>query len=154
MQHRLAESIESYVPHRGAMLLLDQLIEVNEEWAVTQAVVREDGLFVRDGRLPAWIGIEYMAQTISVWSGGRALREGLQPRVGLLLGSRRYEVTCADFAVGAVLRIEAKHEFVGENGLGMFDCRILQAGEELARAKVCVFDAVGGVDVMKNMTLK
>lgn len=144
------DAIEAYVPHRGAMLMLDRVLEVGGEHAVAEVVVPADGLFVRDGRMPAWVGIEYMAQTISAWSGGRARREGRQPMVGFLLGSRRYEAHCADFPVGAVLRIEARQEFVGDNGLGQFDCRILHDGAEVATARVSTFEPEDGQSFLKN----
>jgi predicted hotdog family 3-hydroxylacyl-ACP dehydratase len=144
------DPIESHVPHRGAMLLLDRLVEVDEAHAVAEVVVPADGLFVRDGRMPAWVGIEYMAQTVSAWSGGRARREGAEPKVGFLLGSRRFESRCPDFPAGAVLRIEARHEFIGLNGLGLFDCRILQDGVEVASARLSTFEPEDGPAYLKN----
>jgi hypothetical protein len=38
------------------------------------------------------------------------------------------------------LRIEARRELFGENGLGMFSCRILEGERELARANLSVFE--------------
>ena len=86
---RLAFPIEQYLPHRGAMRLIDRLIEAGEEHAVAEVDVPDEGLFVRDGSVPAWVGIEYMAQTIAAWAGARALRTGGSPKLGFLLGSRR-----------------------------------------------------------------
>jgi predicted hotdog family 3-hydroxylacyl-ACP dehydratase len=39
-----------------------------------------------------------------------------------------------------LLRVEATRELLGDNGLGMFSCRILGDGEELATANVSVFE--------------
>ncbi len=41
---------------------------------------------------------------------------------------------------GALLRVEATRELLGDNGLGMFRCRILEDGDELATANVSVFE--------------
>ncbi len=144
------DPIEAYVPHRGAMLLLSRLIEVDAHHAVAEVRVPFDGLFVHDGQVPSWVGIEYMAQTVAAWSGARGRREDQPPRFGFLLGSRRFEVHCDGFACGAVLRIEAAHEFVSDAGLGMFDCRILQADEVLATARVTVFEPEDSAGFLMN----
>jgi len=90
--------------------------------------------------VPAWIGIEYMAQAIAAWAGCRALARGEPARIGLLLGTRRYHGSVGHFAIGAQLRIEARRELFGDNGMGMFSCRILEGESELARAQVSVFE--------------
>jgi predicted hotdog family 3-hydroxylacyl-ACP dehydratase len=109
-----------------------------------------DGLFVRDGAVPAWVGIEYMAQTVSAWAGARARGQGGAPRAGLLLGSRRYEARRNAFPSGARLRVEARCELMGANGLGQFDCRIEMDGEEVATARIAVFDPPGGADFLQG----
>nr|MBA2675621.1 hypothetical protein [Ramlibacter sp.] len=59
---------------------------------------------------------------------------------GLLLGSRRYEAHRGGFPSGARLRVEARCEFMGGNGLGMFDCSIRMDGEAVAQARISVFE--------------
>jgi predicted hotdog family 3-hydroxylacyl-ACP dehydratase len=147
---KYTERIESCIPHRGAMRLIDRLLEVSDDHAVAEVDVPFDGLFVRDGRVPAWIGIEYMAQTVSAWAGSRARDQGGQPRAGLLLGSRRYEVSCAGFPSGARLRVEARCELIGSNGLGLFDCRIDMDGAKVAMARISVLDPPEGTDLLKG----
>lgn len=142
-------ALDAFVPHRGAMRLIDRVLAVDEERAVAEVDVPLDGLFVSDARVPAWVGIEYMAQTVAAWAGHRAACSGGGPRVGYLLGSRRYSAHCDAFAGGSTLRIEARCELIGDNGLGQFDCSIHGAdGRLLATALVSVFeppqDAAGG----------
>lgn len=132
--------IEHCIPHRGAMRLVDRLIEAGEEHAVAEVDVPAQGLFVRDGGVPAWVGIEYMAQTISAWAGARALRTGGTPRLGFLLGTRRYDAQRASFPCGSTLRIETRCELMAGNGLGQFDCRILLEGAAVAAARLSVFE--------------
>lgn len=143
-------SVESLVPHRGTLLLLDRIVSVDDERAVAEAELRPDGLFVRGDAVPAWVGIEYMAQTVAAWAGGRAQRAGEPVKIGFLLGSRRYESSLPAFPVGACLRIEAECELVGENGLGMFSCRILIDGAPVASAKVSVFEPPEGAAFLDN----
>jgi len=142
--------VESWIPHRGAMRLIDRVLVVDGDGAVAEVDVPFDGLFVRDGEVPAWIGIEYMAQTVAAWAGGRARAQGGAPRAGLLLGSRRYEVRRGGFPCGAKLRVEARCELMGENGLGLFDCRIEMDGVAVATARISVFDPPEGADLLRG----
>jgi len=133
--------IETLVPHRGGMRLVDRVLEVDDDHVLAEVDVPFDGLFVRDGEVPSWVGIEYMAQAVAAWAGARAQRQGAAgPRPGLLLGTRRYEAHCGGFASGSRLRVEARCEFIAGNGLGQFDCRIVQDGRELAVARISVMD--------------
>lgn len=136
--------IEDFIPHRGAMRLVDRVLEVDGEHVVAEVDVPFDGLFVRDGQVPAWIGIEYMAQAVAAWAGARARERGGAPRPGLLLGTRKYEVQCDGFPSGSLLRVEARCEMVGANGLGLFDCRIVMDGRDAAVARISVIDPPEG----------
>ena len=151
MEYAGDTAMDRWVPQRGAMRLLERIVEVDEERAVAQARVPADGLFTREGEVPAWVGIEYMAQTISAWAAGRARRNGSgdEPRMGLLLGSRRYTAHRAAFPAGALLRIEARCELIGDNGLGLFDCRIDMDGAPVASARVSVFEPDDAIAFLK-----
>lgn len=150
MQSPAESRVENWIPHRGGMRLLDRILSVDEQQVVAEVDVPYDGMFVRDGAVPAWIGIEYMAQAVSAWAGGRGRRAGGQPRPGLLLGSRKYEAHCASFASGSLLRVEVQCDLVGANGLGTFSCRILQDEREVATARIAVFDPPAGADLLQG----
>lgn len=152
MSPSFPQPIEPFVPHRGAMLLVDRLLDAGPSHAVAEVTVPVDGLFLVDGQMPGWVGLEYMAQTISAWSGVRHVGGGGAPRLGMLLGTRRYESRVAAFAAGAVLRVEVQLEFVGDNGLGMFACRLLQAGEEVATARLSIYEPDDGDSILKGDT--
>lgn len=140
--------IESLIPHRGAMRLLDRVLEVDEDRVVAEVDVPFDGLFVRDGAVPSWVGIEYMAQAVAAWAGARVRQQGGVPHAGLLLGTRRYAAHCDGFASGACLRVEAQCELIGANGLGQFDCRITLDGNELAISRISVLDPPDGGEAL------
>ena len=93
-----------------------------------------------DGGVPAYVGIEYMAQAVACWAGCQARMRGLPPPLGFLLGTRRYASHVPMFTCGHVLRVEARRELMGDNGLGVFACRILQGDMELAAANISVFE--------------
>ncbi|PJI98640.1 putative hotdog family 3-hydroxylacyl-ACP dehydratase [Acidovorax sp. 69] len=137
--------IENYVPHRGVMLLLDRLLAADEDRAVAEVTVPRDGLFLHDAGMPSWVGMEYMAQTVAAWAGWNALRKGRAVQIGFLLGSRRFEAAQAFFAAGTRLTVRVQCELMGDNGLGMFDCRIeADGGRELATARISVFEPSDG----------
>lgn len=134
-------SIEHFVPHRGTMSLLTRLVMVDADQAVAEVDIGPDSLFAQADGVPTWVGIEYMAQTIAAWAGARGRRAGREPAVGFLLGSRRYQAHQPAFALGRPVRIHARCELIGDNGLGQFVCRIEDAaGARLAEAMVSVFE--------------
>lgn len=137
--------IENYVPHRDAMLLLDRLLSADSDSAVAEVTVPRGGLFQHDAGMPSWVGIEYMAQTVAAWSGWNARHKGQAVKIGFLLGSRKYEAAQAFFAPGTRLVVSVHCDLMGDNGLGMFDCRIHTEDEkELASARISVFEPEDG----------
>ena len=136
-------AMDAWVPHRGPLSLLDTVDHCDEHGIEALVRVPADGLFNGDDGVPAWVGIEYMAQAVAAWSGARSRAAGGSPKIGYLLGSRRYEAAVAAFEVGAVLRVFARCELMGDNGLGMFDCRIERDGRVLASGRLSVFEPTG-----------
>lgn len=68
------------LPHAGDMILIDQVLAFDEEQIQARLTVRAGGLFNReDGSLPAWVGVELMAQSVAAYAGCRA-RDAGQPR--------------------------------------------------------------------------
>ncbi len=132
--------MDAWVPHRGGMSLLDAVERCDDQSIVARVRVPATGLFATADGIPAWVGIEYMAQAVAAWSGARARAGGGSPRIGFLLGSRRYEARVSTFAVGAHLQVFAQCELTGENGLGMFDCRVEQDGRVLASGRLSVYE--------------
>jgi predicted hotdog family 3-hydroxylacyl-ACP dehydratase len=135
-----ALAIEDVVPHRGSMLLLDALLAADEESVTVEGPVQRGQLFATDAGVPAYVGIEVMAQAIAAWAGCRAVRLGRPVNPGFLLGTRRYACTLAHFPFGARLRIVARREIMGDNGLGMFACTLSLGESVLAEAMLSVFE--------------
>ncbi|HEL4235112.1 hotdog family protein [Stenotrophomonas maltophilia] len=133
-------AIEEVVPHRQDMCLLQRILRWDQDSIEAELVVPPTGLFIEDGEMPAWIGIEYMAQAIAAWAGCRARAAGSAPQLGFLLGSRRYSSQRSGFPSGSRLRVQARRELLGDNGLGLFACRILAGEEEWAVANVSVYE--------------
>jgi predicted hotdog family 3-hydroxylacyl-ACP dehydratase len=141
--HPTFQPIEDYVPHRRGLLLIDRVLAADDDSALCELTVR-DGLFADADAtvVPAWVGIEYMAQAIAAWAGVKHARHGSQPRPGFLLGSRRYLAHVSAFPFGQRLHVSVTCELLGDNGLGMFECAVLDAltGHPQAEARVSVYE--------------
>jgi predicted hotdog family 3-hydroxylacyl-ACP dehydratase len=132
--------IEDVLPHRGTMRLLNEIVFCTDDALAAHAMV-DSGAWYRDaqGAMPAWIGIELMAQAIAAHVGLIAMRAGARARPGVLLGASRYEAHESAFPPGAQLRVEAKELLKTEQGHGAYECTIATAGRCLAQAVVKVF---------------
>jgi len=122
--------VAGLIPHSGSMVLLDRIIDYDDQGLTAELAVRGDGLLGDDKAVPAWAGIEYMAQAIAAYAGVMARRVGEPIRLGFLLGTRRYTSNVAAFKVGATLTIWVK-KIMQDDNLGVFDCRILGDGVEI-----------------------
>jgi len=131
--------ISELVPHRPPMLLIDRLIADAAEFVHVEATIKPGALFLAAQGMPAWVGIELMAQTVAAWAGLRSVRNKQPVKLGFLLGTRRYECTQSFFPIGARLEIEARQELVGENGLVVFACKLFLEGELVASAQLNAF---------------
>lgn len=125
-------SIHELVPHAGDMILLDQ-VEACDDTGLTAAMRVRPGLYSHaDGSLPAWVGIEIMAQAIAAYAGVRARQAGGSIRMGFLLGTRRYQCNAAAFPAGAALTVRIQRTLEDASGMGVFDCQITGPGLEVA----------------------
>ena len=132
--------LDELVAHRPPMRFLDRMLAVNDTKAVAETTVRSDNpLFVGGEGLPAYVGLEMMAQAIATIDGLKRKLEGLPPKIGFLLGCRRYNVVCAHFAENARLTITSNMVF-SDGAMFAFECRIDdEDGVMLANANMNVF---------------
>ena len=109
--------LESLLPHRNQMLLVDEVLDVNDNMAVTSATVSEDWpLF--DGRaVDALILIEVVAQTAGVNNGWvRIKKHGPDSeKKGWLVGIKqsRFFVDAMALNDRIITRTENQFEFEG-----------------------------------------
>ncbi|WP_308364439.1 MULTISPECIES: hotdog family protein [unclassified Microbulbifer] len=128
---------EELVPHSGDMALLDEVVGVGEETLTATLRVRKDGIFDREGRVPAYVGIEYMAQAVAAFSGYWAKQVGEEVRLGFLLGTRKFLSNIDSFRCGDQLTVDVERLLQAENGMATFECRISGEGvEQSARLNV------------------
>jgi predicted hotdog family 3-hydroxylacyl-ACP dehydratase len=121
---------------RHEMLLIDRVLAAGATW-VEASVRLPAGHPLLDARgLPAWVGIELMAQAVSAFSALELRARGEPPRIGLLLGTRRFEARVPFFPLDIPLRVRAALALRDDTGLGVFDCSIDAAGAMLAEAQI------------------
>jgi predicted hotdog family 3-hydroxylacyl-ACP dehydratase len=139
---KIIPPIEKLLPHRGTMLLLDRAIEFDGETAVAEYTPRQSEWYSDGaGNMPAWIGIELMAQTVAVHVALTKIQLGLTPRMGALLGARSYRSAVTCFVAGRPLRIRVQLVFAdADSGLGAYGATIEQDGETLANSALKVYE--------------
>jgi len=113
------------IPHAGDMILIDEVLSFDAEQIHTRTIVKPGGLFNRaNGDMPAWIGVELMAQSVAAYAGCQARSRGEAVALGFLLGSRKFECNVEHFAAGSELTIHALRSLQDDNGMGVFECRL------------------------------
>jgi len=119
----LRMDVAELLPHTGRMVWLDKVLTWDEDSVTAGLTVRGDALFGEGNTVPAWAGIEYMAQTIGLYAGIHAKRAGEPIRLGFLLGARRYESNVPAFTMGTALTVRAEKAMQDESLL-VFNCLI------------------------------
>jgi predicted hotdog family 3-hydroxylacyl-ACP dehydratase len=121
--------LEDLILHRSPMLMLTRVVEVGDKHLIAEVDISSEQLFCNPtGGVPAWVGIEYMAQAVAALSGTWCQRDGELIRLGLLIGCRRYTSKVAVFETGSTLRVSVRQFVALDDKLGAFKCEILDDG--------------------------
>jgi len=117
-------SVAELVPHSGRMSLLDKIVDYGEDWLQAEVNITADSMFAEEQGVPGWIGLEYLAQAIGAFAGLQERQQGQTPRLGFLLGSRKYLCSADYFALGDTLSLKVTRSIQAENGLSAFECSL------------------------------
>jgi predicted hotdog family 3-hydroxylacyl-ACP dehydratase len=132
--------IDTILPHRGTMLLVDGVSACGDEALTAYATVRGDAWYAdEDGAMPAWIGIELMAQGVAAHVALLAMRAGGRARPGVLLGTRSYKAHESAFARDARLTISVQEVLRSDAGHSAYECTIDHDGTRYADAVIKVY---------------
>ncbi len=116
--------------------------QVKAAWRVRAASTLFDP--ARAG-VPAWAGIEVMAQCAGLYLGlsRRSAGDAGRPGAGFLVGVRRFHALRETFPADAELIVEVDCESAQiETGeVGLFECRILCGGMVYADARLMLWSA-------------
>ena len=134
-----------FVLHRESMLLLDRLVSADIETAVCEWDVTENSEFMSAGLgVPAYVGVEYMAQCIAVHAGVRARLRGQSPPLGFLLGTRHFKTSMPYFGVGTGYRATCTELIRDSNGMCSYEGNILLHGKSIAGCRLAVLEKERG----------
>lgn len=134
--------INDILPHGEPVILLGQMESYAADFFQASVVIGENSPFYDHalGGVPAWIGIEYMAQAIAAWAGVRRIYQEKPIVPGFLLGAQSYHCASPVFKVGQVMQVTVNLQMESSDGLGAFSCKLNAAsGELLAEAVVNAF---------------
>jgi predicted hotdog family 3-hydroxylacyl-ACP dehydratase len=129
------------VPHAAPMLLVTDVLRHADDETACAVAIAEQVMFVEDdGSVPAWFGLEYMAQCIAVHAALSGDRKG-PPPLGFLVSARGLQLHCARFEPAQTLEAVARKLWVGSGGLASFACslRDLDTGALLAEGRIGCF---------------
>ena len=131
----------NFVLHRKPMLFLDRLVDIGEDFATCEWCIGNDFELLEPGLgVPAYTGVEYMAQCVAVHAGARARALGFVPPHGFLLGTRHYRCSVPYFEEGSIYQSTCRELIRDSNGMGSFACRILLNGLSIAEANLAVLE--------------
>lgn len=132
--------IAELLPHAGPMRLLERVVEHTDERTICEArASHADAFRGADGRIPAWVAIEWMAQCAGA-HGTLVLRgRGEAVGAGFLTGGR--EITLLVSHVERDERVLVEARPLGRSGgLHAFACRATTAdGRPLAEGRLGIF---------------
>jgi predicted hotdog family 3-hydroxylacyl-ACP dehydratase len=116
--------VADLLPHTGNMVLLDSVSSFDEHGLTARLQVRSKGLLPGNPScVPAWFGIEYMAQAVAAYAGIQDKQAGQPIKLGFLLGTRHYHSNVAALTEGTELLVSVE-KIIQDDALGVFDCRI------------------------------
>ncbi len=118
-------SVEQLMPHVKPMVLLDQLLRWGNHFA--ECIVshqHDNGFWDTNQQIPAYVGLEYMAQTISVYSGILSTLAGEPIRIGYLLGTRKFETNQLFMHRDQAVVIRVEEQFRNDDNIAVFDCKL------------------------------
>lgn len=134
--------IADLVPHAGAAILLDEVLEFDADSLRARAVVPAHSPFHMDDHcLPNWMGLEFMAQAVAAWAGCQARLADQAVTLGFLLGTRRYDCHIAHFSPGMELLVDVRRSLQDDTGMGIFECSLSSrdTGNIVATARLNVY---------------
>jgi predicted hotdog family 3-hydroxylacyl-ACP dehydratase len=106
---------------------------------VCEVAVADSELFrAADGRVPAVVGLEYMAQCIAAHGGLAARALGQAPSPGLLVGAKQLVLHRSWLAADETLEVSAR--LLGRAGaLASFGCELRAGAELVAEGTLSVY---------------
>lgn len=84
--------ITEYIPQRSPIVMIDKIVNISESKVVCQFQVKNDNLFVTDGKLLEPGIIENIAQTIAAGAGYRAKLKNEKVKLGYIAAIKNLNI--------------------------------------------------------------
>lgn len=107
------ENVESLIPHRNRMKLVDEIIVVDEKMAVTISTVTENWPMVEAGSVNCLVLVELVAQTAGVCLGWRERQKTAEDLEGSgwIVGVKEAVFHCGNLPLNSRIITESKRVF-------------------------------------------
>lgn len=134
----LFPDIIDLVPHTGDMVMLHRVVSWRDREVVVAADLSRPNVMADDtGRIPGYVGLEFMAQGISVAAGLERRAQNMGPIIGLVLGARRFQSFVSHFPAEGEMHIHVKEKFL-QGPIAVFDASITLGDKCLAQGEIKV----------------
>jgi len=130
--------IRDLVPHQGAMCLLEEVLQWDENAIACRAVSHRDPAnpLRSGGALSAVMGVEYAAQAVAVHGG--LSRKAEKPKKGYLAALRDVECLVERLDTEAGDLVVRATRVAAESGRLLYDFRIESGGRDLLKGRLSV----------------
>lgn len=139
----MPSTIEGILPHRNPMLMISKVVSKSIEAIHCQAYIDQENPFLSHGTLPAYVGLELIAQASGLYLGLAEQGLGQQsddfgaPRLGAIVAVR--DLVMADVAVQPGVTLDITAEFWGgSQQAAQFSGQVLLGQEEVCRTRVTI----------------
>ncbi len=85
-------SIEDLIPQRKPIIMVDKLLKIDEESAISSFLPKKDNIFVENQHFSGSGLIENMAQTAAAHAGYWAQKQNTKASVGFIGGIKNFEM--------------------------------------------------------------
>lgn len=130
-------NIEIFIPHRRTMKLIDQLIDSDKDHFVCSVHINHQSVFLETDGVPSFVGIEYMAQTVSAYNSQHFVQKQ-KNQIGFLVSIRNYNSSLTYFPIESTLHIHVNPVFIQEQS-GSFNCEIYINQEKVSSGMITAY---------------
>ena len=130
--------IEDLLPHRDRMLLINEIIEVGDEKAVTESIVTKEWPLFEDNSVNPIVLIELIAQTAGIYIGWKEIKKaGNAYGKGWIVGIKKAAFYLDKISLDSRITVTSKKTFIFDNfheisGIAKIDSDII--GEIILQA--------------------
>lgn len=138
------KSIESYLPHSGEMVLIDEIVEVGSDFVITKMLTKNHSAFCdkTNGDSSVFFthkSIELMAQSLGIFRKCNSNDSSSDKnKLGFLLGTRRFKIFKPYIKECAI--IKAMLSMQDSSGASVWDCEIIEDNALVASATLSVLN--------------